>query len=454
MNWNQLLNSGRRRASSSEGDHRDQFERDQDRVVFSSPLKRLQDKAQVFPLETHDSVRNRLTHSLEVASVSRGIARKVCGWLKSEGHLAGDQDRQIETIATTCGLIHDLGNPPFGHAGETAIQDACKKILASSQLDERYKNDFLKFEGNAQSLRLVSCLQVMADDFGLNLTYGTLSASCKYVADSSAADSESSDHACSKPGFFQSEKSVVEDIRQKTGTNGARNPITFLVEAADDIVYSVADIEDAVKKQILSWEELQRLLRAECGGAPELVEDMFQSARSVVRGEREWPANVKDDEVKCSALRTAFIGKLVSDCAEQFKAHYRDIMDGKYTGELVKDSKQSPLVKALKAIGRKHIYCIRPNLTLELMGKKVISDLVEMFWEGAKNYPKEGRPGTRTFAEKTACLISGNYAQIYQSNLRKGELPEEYCQLQLVTDYICGMTDSFAKRLHKELTNG
>src|SRR5215467_9138186 len=127
MNWPDLLNSNRRRQTTSSGDHREQFERDYDRAVFSTPVKRLQDKAQVFPLEPHDAVRTRLTHSLEVSSVARGLARAVSQWLFKEGQIRTGMERQIEAIAATCGLIHDLGNQPFGHSGKMPSETGLPK---------------------------------------------------------------------------------------------------------------------------------------------------------------------------------------------------------------------------------------------------------------------------------------------------------------------------------------
>jgi len=242
MNWDTLLNAERPRLSTSTGDHREQFERDYDRAVFSSPVKRLQDKAQVFPLEPHDAVRTRLTHSLEVSSVARGLVQKVCkDFLLKDKHIKDGQDRLIEAIAATCGLIHDLGNPPFGHSGEDAIQEWFKNTITEPKLRallnnrDDLVNDFLHFEGNAQTLRIVAKLQILADFDGLNLTFGTLSALSKYTA-SSVEVGINQDHAKAKTGFFTSEKDRVQKIRQKTGTGDARNPITFLVEAADDIV--------------------------------------------------------------------------------------------------------------------------------------------------------------------------------------------------------------------------
>ena len=175
MNWSQLLNSKRKRSTTRPEDHRLEFERDFDRAIFSTPVKRLQDKAQVFPLDPNDSIRTRLTHSLEVSRVARGLAALLAGQLLQQEEIVPGDYRSIEAIAATCGLIHDLGNPPFGHAGEDAIrswfQQDDKKELLDSLSNEQWIQDFRQFDGNAQSLRLVATLQVLADYTGLNLDF-------------------------------------------------------------------------------------------------------------------------------------------------------------------------------------------------------------------------------------------------------------------------------------------
>lgn len=224
-------------------------------MVFSTPVRRLQDKTHVFPLEQHDAVRTRLTHSLEVSSVARDLSqaavRRLGKWIPQEFAPA------ISTIAATCALLHDVGNPPFGHAGERAIQDWFAGKLAedtrfAGTLVEKNGNDltylpaaqdFIQFDGNAQMVRLVGRLQVLSDDNGLNLTFATLSAACKYVV--SACDTCPEKHDRSKPGFFETERELIERVQEETGTGVARNPITYLVEAADDIVNVCIDLRTA-----------------------------------------------------------------------------------------------------------------------------------------------------------------------------------------------------------------
>lgn len=462
LKWVRLLNKDRIRKSTVSGDHRAEFERDYDRSVYSTPVKRLQDKTQVFPLEIHDAVRTRLTHSLEVSSLARGLAISVCKWLIEEGEISPGSERQIEAIAATCGLIHDLGNPPFGHAGEKAIRgwfdirfpiektatgakDELAEILGRN---DQLVQDFRNFEGNAQTLRLVAKLQILADFCGLNLTFGTLSAACKYVVPSNGVDKKAG-HAKSKPGFFASENELIERIRNEVGTGPARNPITFLVEAADDIVYSVADLEDGIKKGVIAWRFLKEQLRKNDS------EDVVKGTYKILRaGRGRIPRNLPDD-IYGTAFRSAAISTLASSAIETFKAKYTEIMAGRYYGELTTDGKRNGLIECLQSIGSERVYRTPSTLKLELMGRKIISDLMDVFWEGCQHLDKKGKYDARAFPGKIASLISENYRRVFCNSVKEMKhFPEAYHRLQLVTDYVCGMTDSFAKDLHSEIFNG
>lgn len=457
MDWKTLLNANRRRTSTISGDHRAEFERDFDRAVFSTPVKRLQDKAQVFPLEPHDAVRTRLTHSLEVSSVARGLGRKAAIWLMDQKAIEPGMDRSIEAIAATCGLIHDLGNPPFGHAGEDAIRSwfahrDSQELLRKELESEQQIQDFLKFEGNAQTLRLVATLHVLGDYRGLNLTYGTLSALGKYVAQSDHANLDGNDKARKKPGYFTSESAIVKQVREETGTGDARNPVCYLVEAADDIVYLAADVEDAVKKGVLSWCEVEDTLNKATGSSVKAALDAQQ--RILKAGRTDSPTDLEGD-IWAAAFRTGAIGVMVNAAFNSFQANYDSIMAGRYRNALLDDSDAIDLAKCLRTLGKTRIYSTRPTLTLELMGRKVISDLMDLFWEGARYLPTQGMPTPTTFPGKAAALFSPNYRRVFQHFAKeRTDLPENYHRFQLVTDYICGMTDSFAKRLHSELFNG
>lgn len=458
MEWKKLLNPDRRRKSDKEdADVRVEFQRDYDRSIFSTPIRRLQDKAQVFPLEPNDSVRTRLTHSHEVSCVARGIALGAI--LKEPLSKLEEKERlAIPTIAATAGLLHDLGNPPFGHAGEEAIQDWFK--LNDSFLDplgdrnEQMAQDFLRFEGNAQTIRLVTRLQVLKDFYGLNLTYGTLSACCKYVAPSNASTEERKKGHSKKPGFYLSEAATIKQIREATGTHAARNPITYMVEAADDLVYATVDLEDAVAKDVLTW--------------PQVCESLTEAAKNnsvlvaILKGIEEG-ANPNKlalprkhlDVTQAQIFRTKLITHCVDKVVDAFFANYDKIMAGTFDGDLVSASEASTLIKACKDVAYERVYFTAENTKLEVLGRKVISDLLSLFWEGAKDY----NPGAelKGFAKKIFNLTSTNYRLVCDEAFKdaKGNEPKRhYARLQLVTDYVCGMTDTFACSLHKSLFNG
>lgn len=479
MNWTQLLCTERPRPSNRPHDEtRAEIVRDYGRVAFSTPVRRLQDKAQVFPLEPIDAVRTRLTHSMEVSSVARDLAHAVAGRLAKSKVISLDDAYAIESIAATVGLIHDIGNPPFGHSGEDAIQRWFQKREESVfapfpiEMRERLGGDFLNFEGNAQTLRLLAKLQILSDRHGLNLTYATLSAACKYTA-SSLEIQKQGRHSKSKLGYFTSEQVLVDRIREKTGTCGARNPITMLVEAADDIVYSVVDIEDGVKKGLLSWGDRT----VDESGRPTWPDHVKQSG--VVRAildthERDIGAELLDrtageaerrigsaedgvkpkgrsrDEAIVQYFRTLAIGAAVAAVADLFMERYDEIMAGEYDHELLYESKVAGLYHTLKKrVGRTYVYPAKSNLRLELLGRGVIHDLLDLFHEA----DPEAKPGT--FPGKAYHLLSQNYRTVFENpGVDEKGLPKEYRRLLLITDYICGMTDTFALNLHRELFNG
>ena len=247
--WIKLLNSERRkhagnkqRSEPDETEERTEIERDYDRILFSTPVRRLADKTQVFPLERNDSVRNRLTHSHEVANLARSIGTSLVWGHKVADDVKGSK-RDIPAMLAAVGLAHDLGNPPFGHQGEHAIQSWFKakaenEPRAFEGLNKAQKSDFFNFDGNAQTFRLVTRLQLVDHEYGLDLTYGTLAALLKYPCDASNVSKDNA--ATKKSGVFQSEKVIAEEVWKQTGLRlGQRHPLTYIMEACDDIAYSV-----------------------------------------------------------------------------------------------------------------------------------------------------------------------------------------------------------------------
>lgn len=467
LKWKSLLSTARVRSlfggSASRlvsGDLRTEFERDYGRTIYSTPFRRLRDKAQMFPLEPNDSVRTRLLHSLEVSSVAEDLAAQVVRDVISthETGLSENALRAIPLVAATCGLLHDIGNPPFGHAGELAIKSwfearfkADDTFLSSlGGTNSQMVQDFFTFEGNAQGIRTISNTFILADRFGLNFTIGTLSAALKYVARSN--NLHNTHHESSKPGFFTSENDIVAKVRTLTGTSDCRHPLTYLVEAADDIVYSSVDLEDGIRRGTLKWEDVRQALLKE-SGKDAMVKEALQGASDHIS-----PARLKGkerSEALAQAFRIAAISLMVIAARKTFKRRYKDIMNGTYHDELLMDDacQAKPLINAAKKVLRTGLYRHSDILRLEVRGREVIHDLLSLFWEGVSSY--DHSPATpKTYGGKLYLLFSPNYRRHFEARLRGGRENELYCRFQLVTDQIAGMTDTHASRLHKDLKNG
>lgn len=460
LSWDDLLSTKRTRglmggrpSEVQEVESRTPFERDYGRVVFSTPVRRLQDKTQVFPLEKNDSVRTRLTHSMEVSSVARGLTRRAVTKVQEYDDQISDEVIKNSTeIAATVGLIHDIGNPPFGHAGEEAMQSWFEKVLSKDKnkifkilggKESQLAKDFTTFEGNAQTLRLLGRLQILADHHGLNLTAATFCAACKYVA----ASNEIKDfHDQSKPGYFVSEKELIEKVRNETGVRKARSPITFLVEASDDAVFSVADLEDGIKKGLITWDILcDRLKKSD---AKELASTLIKRTEDYIDGSHVEFTHREREQALAQMFQTNVIGAHVEAAANEFASQYDAIMNRDYRDELLKTGDTAALLKECKDIAIQYVYKSNSILKLEIYGRNVLHDLMDLLWEGASG--GEVNKGD-SFSEKIYSLLSSNYKKIYEHENKKGMLPKEYLQLQLVGDYVAGMTDSFATYLHSEL---
>jgi dGTPase len=493
MDWAKLLSPTRIRELSGRGASdnptpqlRSEFERDYDRAVFSTPVRRLQDKAQVYPLEPNDGIRTRLTHSHEVATVSRSLTKAslLAAQEAKKLTLTENQIESFVTIAGTCGLLHDVGNPPFGHAGEQAIQEwfsesnKGKEIIEILKDHPEYQKDLTLFDGNAQTIRLISRLQLINDEFGLNLTCGTMAAATKYVATSSKVDKDGSCQQLTKLGIFSTEAERIKQVRECVGLQGnARHPITFLVEAADDIVYSSVDIEDGLKKGDISWKMLRRFLndklKADASFLDAVLRGMLRQFNiSGYSGFTEDELyNAVDDldrdfdqDVIAQVFRVQAIAKVIPAVRSLFVQKLPEIESGAYCKELIEDDgcTAKEFVAACKEAASKHVFPSKEILQLELMGRNIIFDLMSALWEGASI----GCRGmnSKKFPGKTYNLISLNYRKVFeeeiakcsnQSNESSSEDPSHvYHRAKLVVDYIAGMTDTFAQNLHRQLFNG
>ena len=468
MSWASLLDQTRIRelftgvkSRRVSGESRTEYERDRDRTVYSTPIRRLMGKTQVFPLDPSDFVRTRLVHSLEVSTVAEGLASQVTrDVIKDKEDLKEDQRRAIAKIAETCGLLHDIGNPPFGHAGELAIAswfkdspNGKKQIKKLGSKKSQAALDFLLFEGNAQTFRILTNTRLLAHDFGLNLTCATTSAVRKYLAKSNESDPRSDVHERTKPGFFLSETGLWDRVGRQTLTNGRRHPVTYLVEAADDIVYCVVDLEDGLKKGLLTWAQVQKYLTDACKESPVLREAMVGAKSQMKDTEPEpdlWISEIP------SAFRVNAISAMVRAVVDTFGRRYDDIMSGKYHEELVSDEEcaAASFVKACKDLLRETVFRCPEVLRVEVRGREVIHDLMDLCWEGVSAYLKDKKTHTRSYGGKLYLLISENYRHLFQQRLASGTENETYCALQLITDYVCGMTDTYACQLHTDLMNG
>lgn len=366
--WSSARRGGAKKCAAVDGgstrDRRYPFEHDYDRLLFSTPVRRMADKTQVFPLEKNDSVRTRLTHSHEVSNLARSIGNRL---VRTKPGIFGssDADQAAPVILATVGLAHDLGNPPFGHQGETAIRRWFNEqettlfgTEATGQVSPELRRDFLNFEGNAHTLRLITRLQVSSGGFGLDLTAATLAALMKYTAPSSRAGDLASckTKATSKPGFFAAETDIVSWIRKNTGLKeGERHPLTWLMEACDDIAYSVLDVEDAIKKSIISPEDvLAYLKRLGAQNAPDALvkqlDDDFAKADKDQRASRA-------SEIKTSYLRTRLIECLITGAADAFLVSRDAIFGQRHATALLEGvSTVSTLYAKLKIFARAHAY--------------------------------------------------------------------------------------------------
>lgn len=456
LNWKHLLNEERRRPTrKNKNDYRNEFERDYDRSIYTPYFRKLQDKAQVFPLEHDDFVRTRLTHSIEVSSLGRAFGVDVVQNLKQKKLVNNNEidSRKVSALLSTVCLLHDIGNPPFGHFGEESIrmwfkdwfkmQEELKEKEPNNyfidKLTKEQKNDFLFFEGNAQTLRIVTLLQCLDDENGLNLTYGTLAGLIKYPTDSSNINEDIK--AKSKFGYFQAEKEIYEEIQQKCKLFNARHPLAILMEAADDIAWSIIDIEDALRKGSIQYEEF--------------IEYMNKKQK-IVNKQKRWDKFLKNREkhrekwgfirssnIALQKFRIDLIGDMFRDCVAAFVDNYESIMEGEFTDSLIKKSKSAKVNNVLCGFAREHIYKDRAILAMEVVGCEVIHTLLNFLVINILNN-KENK--VKKYEGKIYNLLGPVLRKLHENYTKRSI----YDQLLLATDFISGLTDTYALNLYQK----
>lgn len=433
MNWEQLLSAkrfGQEAYHTERHDDRSEFQRDYDRLIFSGPFRRMQNKTQVFPLPGSVFVHNRLTHSLEVACVGRSLGVVVANLLKEKNPETNCTDSIGSIVSAAC-LAHDMGNPPFGHSGEKAIatyfSEGKGAELEQYMSAEQWK-DITCFEGNANTFRLLTHQFKGRREGGFVLTYSTLASVVKYPYAAIYSDKNKQ-----KFGFFDDEKLVFERIATELGicpnpenpNRYARHPLVFLVEAADDICYQIMDLEDAHKLKILTDEQTKELLL-----------NFFSPEKQKRR--LETLDLVTDVNEQIAYLRSSVIGLLIDSCAKVFVDNEETILNGKFNTSLIKKLPDSILeaYNNCSKVAVKKIYCSQEVLDVELAGYKIIMTLLEHFVE-AVLYPD------KAYSKQLLMRFPAQF---------ETDRADTYGKIMAVLDYISGMTDVYALDLYRKIT--
>lgn len=486
MNWNRLMCADRARDNagrkSSSSDLRSEFEKDYQRIISSAAFRRLQDKTQVFPLDKSDFIRTRLTHSLEVANFARSIGRML-GTRMLEEQI--DPDFTSKTRDDICavlecaGLLHDIGNPPFGHFGEDAIRDWFKENLdkidykgkpIAEYLNEQQKNDFYKFEGNTQALRVVTKLHFMVDNNGMNLTCALLATIMKYPGASTEISYDKKDPnrdvARKKMGYFYADRDVFGMVSEGCGTYGRRHPLAFALEAADDIAYKTADIEDAVKKKLIDVPTLVKEIKAAMDVAA--LDDFTSKTDSSAKIEKtRWFVEKLEryynracengyDDPDLYAVQNLIVrvqGAMLTCAVDSFIENYDSIMEGSYKKELLAGTDGELMMDILGDVAYRYAFITEPILKLEVAADGIFDYLLTKLVRALRYYDTdEWKEKSSAVDKKMVGLISSSFVQNYKF-YSQGCTAEEklYLRLLLATDYVSGMTDGYAKRLYQEL---
>ncbi|HRF42653.1 MAG TPA: deoxyguanosinetriphosphate triphosphohydrolase [Candidatus Competibacteraceae bacterium] len=443
MDWNCLLSRTRLGLARPHPDSeaRTDFQRDFDRIVFSSAFRRLQDKTQVFPLSQSDYVRTRLTHSLEVSSVGRSLGTMVGDSVIKRHGLKSVYPQDFGAVVAAACLAHDIGNPPFGHAGEDAIRlwftaSATGQAVLES-LTESQRQDFLRFEGNAQGFRIIARLQSPDNPGGMQLTCATLGTFTKYPCASSLPVEPPSGIAFKKFGFYQDDTDLFAQVAGQLGLEpvlpGAwsRHPLAYLVEAADDICYRIIDVEDAFRLQQMRFEDVRDLLLPLTGEADRARRKMEHITRS---------------KEKIEYLRAKAIGTIIDQVHQCFMRHEDAILAGAFPGELLDAIPAAEAMRALKECGENQVYVSKPVVEVEAAGFEVLGGLLEAFVTTVNDLAMHG-PQASSRSRMLIYLIPEPFTG-------PGRRPsgDPYRRVLAITDFVSGMTDSYAVTLFKKLT--
>lgn len=440
MDWNNLLSKKRFysfeeiKADEKEDFYRSSFHKDYDRVIFSNSFRRLSKKTQVHPLSKNDHVHNRLTHSLEVASVGRSLGLRAGEFLNDKFKNIEINPYDIAYIVQTACLAHDIGNPPFGHAGEEVIKEWFKNKRNKRyliDLSKKEKKDFIHLDGNAQSFRIVSQIETNHFLGGMNLTFATLGTLIKYPYSSSKCKIRGK----SKFNYFRSEKDFFELVFReleliKEDSNFKRHPLSFLMEASDDICYGLLDLQDAFELKIVDKNDVLEIFELLCG--KEKVAKVFVEDISELK--------------QVSKLVAISIDKLARHVMEVFEKNYDEIISDKQPSDLIDKFFNEELKKGLKEaknLARNKIFNEKRKIELELGAYNIIETLLNNLIPATYELYEKKKISELSFRNKRALELMGEDLPNVEKSL--------YEMYQRVIDYIVGMTDNYAKYVANQL---
>jgi len=477
MEWKKLLSTEKLTPENSEpkvfSDYPiNEFEKDYNKIVSSAAFRRLQDKTQVFPLDKSDFVRTRLTHSIEVSTIARQlgimISKNTTRYCPSD--IDNEDAEGIASVLLCAGLLHDLGNPPFGHFGEVIIGDWFKEHLDSIQykdaslrtwLSEQMTADLENFEGNAQALRI---LLKAKNNSEINLSFAIISTLVKYPTDALSYSKNDPDIKKHKLGYYVAEQDEFLHISENIGTyDGSgqmhRHPLTFLLEAADDIAYATADLEDAFKKRLFSLDSFIEFFRNSYNhedvipfGNPAYYSNILIQELCELRGEEH---TLDRDSQAFQTWLDHTRRWLMYVAVYSFSRNYREIMNGTYREDLFTGTNHSITIEILKGAMSRFAFDDSNILKLELSAQTILSFLLDKFVHAVlySDYQDKEKGFIPSKADKKyLSIFSDNYKRDYKNMKTGDEGYDLYLRLLMVTDYISGMTDSYARDLYRELS--
>lgn len=458
---NKLSVTRMRNSSIKRGFTVDEFYSDRSRIIYSSSFRRLQQKAQVFSLEPNSSVRTRLTHSIEVSDLGRTLANKIGYKLFRSGVIPESMITMLVAIVENACLLHDIGNPAFGHFGEAAIQEwASKKLndlalkakVNTNELFVHLMSDFIEFDGNPQGFRIISKLHCEQDEFSLNLTYATLLCGLKY---SRCAGEKKGDGILKKAGYFQSEKGIVEKIYSDMNMElHHRFPLTYIMEAADDIAYCLSDISDGIEKKIITAEDF----------ASEFL--------------KAWANNYKDSPCPVSLpdkienfsldISVKWSRKIIDEAAEEYIKNHKLYYAG-IAKQLIPEGGYGRVLETIKQVSRKLLYRSSEAENIELTGYAVITGLLNHFSRLLElpfddfacfiNDEEISSDKKLDLERRLYNRLGERYVKSYVNEINKLDttnpdyiIKEWWLRTHLIVDHINGMTDDFALSTYQMLT--